>query len=94
MARSGPREGAHRPPPAGYLANKPATGLRQFIEKNPTGRFFVESWDELAKVHWPSREETQNLVILVIASSLAVGAFLGAIDFVFAWVIQHLIGAA
>ncbi len=64
------------------------------MDRNTTVRFFVEAWDELAKVHWPTRQETTNLVILVIAASIVVGVFLGGLDFVFAFIMQRLIGAA
>lgn len=44
--------------------------------------YFREARDELRKVVWPSRQKTLNDTLLVIVISLAVAAFLGAIDFV------------
>lgn len=38
---------------------------------------------EVRKVVWPTREEARNLTIVVIALSVAVGAFLGGVDFAF-----------
>lgn len=43
--------------------------------------YIRESRDELRKVVWPTRAETTNHTLLVIGISLAVAAFLGAIDF-------------
>jgi len=37
--------------------------------------------DELRKVVWPSRQETANLTVVVLVVSIAIGIFLGAIDF-------------
>ena len=37
--------------------------------------------DELRKVVWPSRHETANLTVVVLVVSIAIGIFLGAIDF-------------
>lgn len=43
--------------------------------------FFKEVQVELAKVVWPTREQTIRLTIMVIAVTLFVGFFLGGIDF-------------
>ena len=37
--------------------------------------------DELRKVVWPTRQETANLTVVVLVVSIAVGIFLGVIDF-------------
>lgn len=49
----------------------------------PLKEFFRETRSELRKVVWPSRRETINLTVLVIATSLVVGAGLGVVDFLF-----------
>jgi preprotein translocase subunit SecE len=41
---------------------------------------FDDIRSEIAKVTWPTREETRNLTIVVIGISAAVGILLGAID--------------
>ena len=46
-------------------------------------RYLVESWSELKKVAWPTRETVIRLTILVIAVSLAVGIYIFALDRVF-----------
>lgn len=45
--------------------------------------FLKETLDELKKVTWPSQNEVIRLTIIVIAVSLIVGVFIGALDFVF-----------
>jgi preprotein translocase subunit SecE len=38
---------------------------------------------ELSHVTWPTREEAQNLTLVVIGGSLAVGLYVGGLDFAF-----------
>lgn len=47
---------------------------------------------ELKKVVWPSREEATNLTMIVIGVSVAVGMFLGGVDFVFKKIFELIIG--
>ena len=49
------------------------------------------SFDEMKKVTWPTKKETQNYTILVIGISLGVAALLGVFDYIFAWGIQLII---
>jgi len=44
-------------------------------------QFVQSSRAELRKVVWPSRQETANLTVVVLVVAIAVGIFLGAIDF-------------
>ncbi len=44
--------------------------------------FLKEVREELFKVAWPTREQTIRYTILVIAVAVAVGAFLGALDYI------------
>jgi preprotein translocase subunit SecE len=46
-------------------------------------RFIDESWSELKKVTWPTREQSLNLTLLVFLVSLVVGVFISVFDFVF-----------
>ena len=43
-------------------------------------RFFEESYSELKKVTWPTREQVRNLTVLVFVISATVGAFIGFFD--------------
>jgi preprotein translocase subunit SecE len=51
-------------------------------------QFINESWSELKKVSWPTREQVRNLTVLVFAVSFVVGLYITALDFVF----QELVG--
>ena len=50
------------------------TGLR---------RYLTESWAELKKVVWPTRETVIRLTVLVVAVSLAVGVYIFVLDRIF-----------
>ena len=44
--------------------------------------FFKEVKEELYKVAWPSREQTIRYTILVVIIAVAVGLFLGGLDYI------------
>ena len=50
---------------------------------SPT-QFIRETYEELRKCVWPSREETARLTMVVIVLAVAAGFFLGGLDRVFA----------
>jgi preprotein translocase subunit SecE len=54
--------------------------------------FIRDVRSELRKVAWPSQRETINLTVVVIALSVAVGLFLGGVDFVFQELFRFLLG--
>ena len=43
-------------------------------------RYLTESWSELKKVTWPSREHVRNLTILVFVISAIFGVYIGFFD--------------
>ena len=45
--------------------------------------FFAEVIAELRKAHWPTRQETLRLSILVLVVCAVVGGILGALDLAF-----------
>jgi preprotein translocase subunit SecE len=49
-----------------------------FIQK-----YVNETVGELRKVTWPTRKEATNLTIIVLAVTVAVGLYLGLMDFFF-----------
>jgi preprotein translocase subunit SecE len=55
--------------------------------------FFAEAFGELKKAHWPTREETLRLSILVIVICLIVAVILGAVDYGFSRLISSLFPA-
>ena len=46
--------------------------------------FLQETFAELRKSVWPSREETSRLTVVVIVLAIAAGFFLGGLDRIFA----------
>ncbi len=53
-------------------------------------RYVEESYSELKKVTWPTREQVRNLTVLVFAISAVVGIFIATIDFGFTEVVRFL----
>jgi preprotein translocase SecE subunit len=53
--------------------------------------FLQETYQELRKSHWPSREETARLTMVVIVLAIAAGFFLGGLDRVFAELFSRII---
>ncbi len=54
-------------------------------------RYFQQSWMELQKVVWPSREQAMRLTIAVIVFSLVLAAFIGVVDYIYTTGLQTLI---
>ena len=54
--------------------------------------YIKESREELNKVTWPTRSQTKNYTILVIALSVAVAVFFSVLDVVFDYGINFLSG--
>jgi preprotein translocase subunit SecE len=53
-------------------------------------RYIEESYSELKKVTWPTREQVRNLTVLVFAVSFVVGIFISAWDFIFTEALRAL----
>ena len=43
-------------------------------------QYFIESWSELKKVTWPTRDHVRNLTILVFVISGIFGVYIGLWD--------------
>jgi preprotein translocase subunit SecE len=54
--------------------------------------FFQESWQELKKVHWPSRKETYAATLVVIVVVILISIYLAGVDFVLTKAIQAVVG--
>jgi len=52
-------------------------------KSNPTIAYFKNSFTELRKVTWPTKEQTLRLTIIVSIFSLVVAFFFGLIDYIF-----------
>ena len=59
--------------------------LQQAIE------FFKESWQELKKVHWPSRKETYAATAVVIILVLIMVGYLALIDYALTRLIETVV---
>jgi len=46
---------------------------------------------ELAKVSWPGRSQTIRFTLIVVGLSLALAIYLGALDFLFGFLLQKFI---
>ncbi len=46
-------------------------GVRQYL---------AESWSELKKVAWPTRQMVINLTLIVLVVATVVGAYIGGLD--------------
>jgi preprotein translocase subunit SecE len=46
-------------------------------------RYIDESWAELKKVAWPTRETVINLTLIVLAVSVVIGAYIAVLDGLF-----------
>lgn len=55
------------------------------------GGFIHQVRDELNQVTWPTRQRTIKLTTIVIAVSVLVGAYLGALDYLFTKLIGLII---
>jgi preprotein translocase SecE subunit len=54
-------------------------------------RYLVESWAELKKVAWPTRETVIRLTLLVVAVSVAVGVYIFVLDRIFNTLVDQVI---
>jgi preprotein translocase subunit SecE len=54
--------------------------------------YIKSSQQELKKVVWPTRKEVIRDTILVIAFSVIIAFFLGAVDYILTIVVEKLIG--
>ena len=57
-------------------------------------RFVEESYSELKKVVWPTREQVRNLTVLVFVISASIGAYIGFFDFLWSQVLQFLVNVS
>ncbi len=57
-------------------------------------RYLQESWSELKKVAWPTRDQVRNLTVLVFVVSAAIGVFISFWDLVFTEVVRLITPAA
>jgi preprotein translocase subunit SecE len=54
-------------------------------------RYLGESWSELKKVAWPTRETVTRLTVLVVAVSIAVGIYIFVLDRIFNTLVDQVL---
>jgi len=54
--------------------------------------FVQEAWQELKKVHWPTRKETYAATLVVVIVVLFFAAYLALVDFGLTHAVQALLG--
>lgn len=59
---------------------------------NPVFRYFRETFVELRKVNWPSRQEATQLTVIVLIVVTLMSALLGFLDYVFTRLIAFIVG--
>lgn len=85
---------------AAYFASRnkiisPTSGVSvttNLSRENRIVHYFRETFAELKKVNWPTREEAVNLTIVVVVTILVMSIFLGVfVDSIFSFLVRALI---
>lgn len=63
-----------------------AVWVRQFTD------FVREAWQELKKVHWPTRKETYAATVVVVIVVLFFAVYLALVDFGLTHAVRALLG--
>jgi len=53
--------------------------------------YIRETISELKQVHWPSRDETIQLTVLVLVISVIVAVYVGGLDFLFTNLLTYIL---
>lgn len=70
----------------------PAVSMSNLVKSdNPIMRYLRETRAEIAKVAWPTVQETRNLSLIVIGVTIAMSFALGILDFVFSKLVENLL---
>lgn len=56
------------------------------------GKWFRELRAEMRKIVWPTRQQTINNMLIVIAAVLIVGVFVWVLDLIFGGIVAAVIG--
>jgi len=54
-------------------------------------RYLQQSWAELQKVVWPTRDNAIRLTVAVVIFSLILATFIGVVDYIYTTGLQTLI---
>ena len=53
--------------------------------------FIIEAKAELLKVNWPTKKQTLNYTLIIIAVSVVISLFLGSLDYIFVGILKKFI---
>lgn len=76
------------------MASEEKNGIAKSPRKNALLNYFQESYGELRKVTWPTRNQAVKLTFLVLGFCLISAVFIGTLDFVFNYGHQYLLSIA
>lgn len=65
--------------------------LLRRLQDNALVRYLRATRAELRKVHWPSRQEAENLTKIVLAVTISMALFMGLLDYLFSLELGGLI---
>jgi len=57
-------------------------------------QFVKEAWQELQKVHWPTRKETYQATAVVLVVVTVSAVFIGLVDLVLSFAMQYIMGTS
>lgn len=90
-----PQFGLTELPTSKVLGTALALLLSVVTYKVPTsGRWLGEVTDELARVSWPSREETSHATVVVVLCVVISALFLGLFDATWLWISSTVMGVS
>ena len=69
---------------------------KEAVEARPkitdrVAEYLRDTRGELRKVSWPTRKQATNLTAIVLAVTVAMAIFLGALDFIFASLVSLIV---
>lgn len=70
---------------------KQRSGLWSKLQDNAVVEYLRNTRAELRKVHWPTREEAENLTKIVLGVTVAMSLLLGFLDYIFSLELKGLI---
>ncbi len=68
-----------------------AKATQMVQRENRLTRFWRETIAELRKVVWPTRDQAINLTVIVVATVVAMSAFLGAVDYILTQLVKLIV---
>ncbi|MGD2164865.1 MAG: preprotein translocase subunit SecE [Anaerolineae bacterium] len=64
-----------------------------WLRDNALVQYLRETRAELRKVHWPSRQEAENLTKIVLIVTVSMAALMGLLDYLFSLELRGLINS-